>query len=165
MKNYYYLDFQNKQVGPIPLEELKQVGIRPDTKVWYQGAANWMSAIEVDELRILFPPGSYPNNTGAPFNGQSSNYGNTQPHTLPNSNVKPDNWLIWSIVVTILCCIPTGILAILESTKVDKLWACGDYEGANNSVKKAKTYVFISIGVGFVAFIISFIFGFMSSLL
>lgn len=70
---------------------------------------------------------------------------------------KPDNLLVWSILVTILCCWPLGIPAIINSAKVDKLWMAGDKLGAYEAAKKAKTFCFISLGVGIFVFVVYFI--------
>ncbi|WP_035757703.1 CD225/dispanin family protein [Hugenholtzia roseola] len=53
---------------------------------------------------------------------------------------KPDNNLVWAIVCTVACCLPLGIVAIIESTKVDKLYAQGDYSGAEQAAANAKKY-------------------------
>ena len=37
----------------------------------------------------------------------------------------PNNYLVWSILVTIFCCIPFGIVAIVKSSQVNGLWAQG----------------------------------------
>ncbi len=52
----------------------------------------------------------------------------------------PDNNLVWAIVCTILCCWPIGIFAIIKSTSVNKLWAQGDYAGAQKAADDAKKY-------------------------
>ena len=56
------------------------------------------------------------------------------------SMTKPDNNLVWAIVTTILCCLPTGIVSIIAATKVDNLWATGQYEAAIKEAKKAKDW-------------------------
>lgn len=81
-----------------------------------------------------------------------------------NVQQKPDNFLVWSILSTILCCLPLGIVAIIYSTKVDALWNSGDKNGAIDAAKKAKTFCLISLGVGLFAYIIFFIIGFISAM-
>lgn len=81
-----------------------------------------------------------------------------------NQNRKPDNLLVWSILSTVLCCVPLGIVAIIFSNKVDTLWAQGDYAGAEDAAKKAKLFCFIALGVGLVFDFICFILGLFSSL-
>ena len=77
---------------------------------------------------------------------------------------KPDNFLVWSILATVLCCVPSGIVAIIYSSRVNNLWDVKDYAGAANAAKNAKTWCFISLGLGFVVFVIAFITGFLGAL-
>ncbi len=57
---------------------------------------------------------------------------------------KPKDTLVWSIIITVLCCLPLGIPAILFSCKVDKLWKKGDYNGAIEAHKRAKRLIILS---------------------
>lgn len=54
--------------------------------------------------------------------------------------MKPDNYLVWAILCTILCCLPLGIVSIIYSSKVDGLYNSGDFAGAEDASKKAKNY-------------------------
>ena len=54
--------------------------------------------------------------------------------------MKPDNYLVWAILCTILCCLPFGIVSIIYSTKVDSLYNAGDYMGAQDAANKAKNF-------------------------
>lgn len=58
------------------------------------------------------------------------------------------NYLVWSILVTVLCCIPLGIPAIVYSAQVDTRLRLGDYQGAVDASQKAKTFCWISFGLG-----------------
>ncbi len=58
------------------------------------------------------------------------------------------NYLVQSILVTIFCCLPSGIAAIIFSSQVNSKLAIGDVEGAMASSKKAKLWCWISFGVG-----------------
>lgn len=75
-----------------------------------------------------------------------------------NTNQKPDNYLVWAILSTILCCWPLGIVAIIKSTKVDSLWLSGQYDLANQASNDAKKWAIISAICGAVGGFISFIF-------
>jgi hypothetical protein len=56
---------------------------------------------------------------------------------------------LWqSIVVTVLCCLPFGIPAIVYAAKVDGLRARGDIAGAMAASKSAKMWCSISLGLG-----------------
>jgi hypothetical protein len=50
------------------------------------------------------------------------------------------NYLVESILVTTLCCLPFGIVALLNSVRVDTEVARGDYAAANRSAEAAKKY-------------------------
>ena len=56
----------------------------------------------------------------------------------------PKNWLVESILVTILCCLPAGIVAIVYATQVNTKWNNGDYEGARKASKDAALWTKIS---------------------
>jgi Interferon-induced transmembrane protein len=71
------------------------------------------------------------------------------PPTGPSSaSANIPNYLIPAIVVTLLCCLPTGVASIIFATQVNAKVAAGDPEGAMASSKKAKLWLFISIGGG-----------------
>lgn len=68
-----------------------------------------------------------------------------QPYYQPNyaqsqRPMKPDNYLVWAILCTILCCLPLGIVSIIYSSKVDGLYNQGDYLGAQDAANKAKNF-------------------------
>lgn len=58
---------------------------------------------------------------------------------------KPDNYLAWSILTTILCCLPLGIVAIIKSGKVDSLWAEGRHDEAIQTAKDAKKWCIFGV--------------------
>lgn len=62
----------------------------------------------------------------------------------------PNNYLVWSILVTIFCCIPFGIVAIVKSSQVNGLWAQGRYAEAQASADAAKKWVIWSVVVGLI---------------
>jgi hypothetical protein len=62
--------------------------------------------------------------------------------------VKPKNWLVESILVTIFCCLPLGIVGIINASKVDGKYASGDYAGAQQSSAEAAKWTKIGFFVG-----------------
>jgi hypothetical protein len=71
----------------------------------------------------------------------------------------PPNYLIPAILVTLFCCLPGGIVAIIFATQVNSKYAAGDVQGAMNASKNAKTWTMISGGIGVVIIIIYLIIG------
>ena len=53
---------------------------------------------------------------------------------------KPDNYLAWAILTTLLCCMPFGIVAIVKATQVDTLWANGNYDEAEVAAQSSKKW-------------------------
>ncbi|MDO8848159.1 MAG: CD225/dispanin family protein [Coriobacteriia bacterium] len=92
------------------------------------------------------PPQQYP---------PPQQYGYTQPPTQP-----PKSGLGNAIAVTILCCLPLGIVSIVYATQVDKKWAMGDYAGSQQAAKKANMWASIAAAVGIVWIIVSGIIGY-----
>ena len=41
----------------------------------------------------------------------------------PAAGGPPDNKLVWSILVTLFCCLPFGIVAIIKSAEVNSKWS------------------------------------------
>ncbi len=58
------------------------------------------------------------------------------------------NYLVQAILVTIFCCLPFGIAAIVYAAQVNSKLQVGDYEGAVQSSEKAKQFCWISFGLG-----------------
>ena len=67
---------------------------------------------------------------------------------------KIPNYLAQSILVTLLCCLPLGIPAIIFAAQVNGKLAAGDVEGALNSSRIAKMWCWISFGLGLVVIVL-----------
>lgn len=153
MEEYYYLDANRQRRGPITPDDFLRCGITPDTLVWKNGMSDWRAAGTLPELasRFIAPP-------PPPASG-------SMPGTAASaSEAKPDNYLIWSILTTVLCCLPFGVVAIVYSAKVDSLWNTGDRAGAYDAAKNAKLFNIISAVGGIVAGIIIFFLSFIGAL-
>ena len=63
------------------------------------------------------------------------------------------NYLVPAII-SIFCCWPLAIPAIIFATQVNSKLAAGDTAGAEDSSKKAKMFSFIAIGLGVLGILI-----------
>ncbi len=61
---------------------------------------------------------------------------------------KPDSNLVWAILTTLLCCLPFGIVAIVYASKVDSLYAAGQYAEAQQASDNAKKWSILAAVVG-----------------
>lgn len=50
---------QNQQ-GPLDIEQLKQINIKKDTPIWYEGIENWTTAEKVEDLKSILPSNTVP---------------------------------------------------------------------------------------------------------
>lgn len=71
--------------------------------------------------------------------------------------------LVWAILVTIFCCLPTGIPAIVYAAQATSRAAAGDYEAAGRAAASAKTWITVSVVLGLLVvlfYVIMFAIGF-----
>jgi len=61
----------------------------------------------------------------------------------PNENKgnPPKTWLVESILVTLFCCLPFGVVAIVNSSKVESHFYAGNIEASERASKNAKIWV------------------------
>lgn len=66
----------------------------------------------------------------------------------PTHSAAPKTWLAESILVTIFCCLPFGIVGIVHAAKVDTAFNSGDYAGADRASSEAKKWTMIGFWIG-----------------
>ena len=91
------------------------------------------------------PPGAYP----PPPPPQGGGF--PPPGGQP---AQPSNYLAWSILSTLFCCLPLGVVAIVKSSQVNGLWAQGRYAEAQQSSEAAKKWALWSTIIGVVVLVI-----------
>jgi hypothetical protein len=64
------------------------------------------------------------------------------------------NYLVQSILVTLCCCVPLGIVAIVNAAQVNGHIAAGNYEAARNASEQARKWCTIGFFLGIVVNII-----------
>lgn len=74
----------------------------------------------------------------------------------------PSNHLAMSIITTLVCCLPAGIVSIVYASQVNSKFQAGDYEGAQKASKNAKIWWIVALVIGLVGIIgyLVFIFAF-----
>lgn len=58
------------------------------------------------------------------------------------------NYLVFAILATVFCCLPAGIPAIVYAAQVNSKLQAGDVAGAQVASNNAKTWCFVSAGLG-----------------
>ncbi|MBC7921137.1 MAG: CD225/dispanin family protein [Ferruginibacter sp.] len=69
----------------------------------------------------------------------------------------PKNWLVESILVTIFCCLPFGIVGIINAAAVNTKVAAGDFTGAAKSSQEAGKWTKIGFFAGIVVIVLYFV--------
>lgn len=80
-----------------------------------------------------------------------------QPYGARPVQAVPD-YLVWSILVTLFCCLIPGIVAIVKSASANGKRNAGDYIGALQDANAAKTWMWWSFGLGLAGSIMYIIF-------
>jgi hypothetical protein len=143
-------------MGPLTLDALKHAGISPATMVWNNTLPDWVEARSLPELADIFITGPAP----APAFSPKQEVPYQQMGGGINGQVRPpmpDNYLVWAILSTALCCLPLGIVSIINATKVTSAYQLGDYDGAKKASDDAKKWAIwsaVSAGIVWVIYII-----------
>lgn len=146
MTQYYYTDGKERY-GPFTIDQLRERNITSDTLVWKEGMPDWATANQLNELEVLFKTFSETNIPGIPIVPQV------------HLAVAPKNWLVESILVTCLCCLPLGIVGIIYSLKVEDLWFAGRHEEAQRAGREAGKWVKIAFIIGLITGVLFFMMG------
>jgi len=59
-----------------------------------------------------------------------------------------ENWLVEAILVTLLCCLPFGVVGIIFAAQVNTKQQAGDMEGAEKARRDAAKWTKIGFWVG-----------------
>lgn len=146
----YYILKDQKHDGPYTIDELRSFNIAPTTMVWAENLPGWTAAASVPELATyLFggaqDPATLPNggyqNCNQPYSQYAQPMGAQQP-------MCPKTWLVESILVTVLCCLPFGVVGIVKASQVESLYRAGNYAGAEKASKDAGKWTKIGAAVG-----------------
>lgn len=82
-----------------------------------------------------------------PYQAQQPQYAAPQPD---EAEPCPPTNLVWAIISTVLCCLPTGIVAIIYATKVTNKYRMGDIEGAKRDSETGAWWCIASIVLGII---------------
>jgi|SRR5690554_3763658 len=167
MKKYYYSSDGKSKEGPYDIHELINHKITQDTLIWHLDLDNWVKADTLEELSHIIikkepiPP-SLPEPKEKPKDDIPKEPVLPQPPLSPPSRpiaAPPKTWLVESILVTFLCCLPIGIAAIVNAAKVESRYLIGDIDAAQHHSEQAGKWVKLSLGLGLLVFIITFFMG------
>ena len=96
------------------------------------------------------------------YTQQAQNYGQQNQGYYQQNNFngmpqKPVNWvpyLILSIISTLCCCLPFGVVGIVFSAKINSAIMAGNLEEAQNNAKMARIWIIVSFAIGILTWLI-----------
>lgn len=164
----WYFAREGKQQGPVAearlLEMIRSGEVGGADLVWKDGMSGWEPVSKVPALAaalLAVPSGSSvppPRPAGAtPYLPPSRS---PQPvQVMPVGGERVPTYLWQAIVVTLVCCLPFGIVAIVYASRVSSLLYQGDYIAAKKASDRAKLWVNISVLAGVAIGLLSFVGG------
>lgn len=138
----YYILVNGGKQGPFSLEELYTKNISPSTMVWKTGLEDWVMAKDMPELTDLL--------ANMPPEPPKSNAGNN--YSMPKT------WLVESILVTLFCCLPFGIVGIVYSSQISSYFNHGNYAAAEEASRNAGKWTKIGFFTGISIYVLYLIF-------
>jgi len=69
-------------------------------------------------------------------------------------DIPPKTWLLESILVTLFCCMPLGLVGVVHAAKVDAYYTAGDIERAKRASADAKVWITASFITGLIIAIV-----------
>lgn len=156
----YWIVINDERIGPLTFEELKGYDLKADTPVWYAGLEDWIQADQVAELAELL------NSEGADIEENTEDEA-TEVVDAESESVSepaepvmaveekplrpcPPSYLVWAVLVVVLCCAPLGIPAIIYSSQVKTKYNKGDYSGARKASERAALWVILAFVGGLI---------------
>ncbi len=147
----YLVQRQGQQFGPYPIELLQRYVAEQRISLtdfaWSQGMPSWVPVSQIiGNISIPMRAAQHPSLPRA-----YPQYQQAQPIIVE----KPQNYLVSAIFVTLLCCLPLGIVSIVYASQVDSKFNAGDYAGARQASDSARTWYHAALIIGLLFIIIT----------
>ncbi len=155
----YWINHNGVQSGPVDLDAMKQMGLTSAAYVWHEGLADWVKITQLPELQGAYAMESETTGAvmGQPYQPQPQPASQPAPQQQPQYAEQPQQPepcpptnLVWAIISTVLCCIPTGIVAIFYALKVSNKYREGDIEGAKRASEVGAWWCIATIILGII---------------
>lgn len=151
MTKYYFVGKDNRSYGPVSPEEFAKWGLTPESLVCPVGGQAWVPLHSVPGLSEWLRPDRMEGR-------QTYQHPSVPPQVAGDvCSPPPSDYMAWAILATIFCCLPLGVVAIVKSSKVKKLWYAGYTDEAIRASRSAKNWCIWSMVGFFVAVILNLI--------
>lgn len=169
-----WIHLNGVQQGPYSKEEIAAMNLPTSTPVWYEGLPRWIPACQAPALADIFDP-ALRNAAGEAETEADAVCVETEGTTVCAAESaggtataayaarytdrprRPDTFLAWSIILTLCCCTPFSLAAIVTGAISNTRYNRGDYAGARRMSHATEWLVIIAITLGIVSLPISMI--------
>ena len=94
-----------------------------------------------------------------PWGGQQPSWSSAGASHGQGAAANVDTWLWQSIVATVLCCLPAGIVGIVFAAQANSAKNVGDVTTAREKARLARIWTLVSVGIGVVTILVFLVFG------
>lgn len=180
MATKYWVNIDGIQSGPISRDELANIDFNPEvTYVWHEELDDWQRIDRLSEFADIVagksvqqsvtpppipsepeepivppvppvpPVPEEPIVPPVPSEPEAFIVPSVPPVPAPSEAEAPTN-LVWAVIVTVMCCQITGIIAIVYGAMTSTANSAGNYEKARHYSDIAQIWVMVSIALGLV---------------
>lgn len=163
----YWVSINNNQVGPMSLDEVIALNPSADMLVWHPGMPDWDKAANLPELAHLFGDDYEECVEGETVEGEpqpeqtieepvqepAPKAEDVKPQPLQETAPAepcPPNYLVWTVLVTVMCCVPLGVISLIYSSQVKTKYTAGDIEGAKKASSKTELWLILAFVLGLI---------------
>ncbi len=162
----YFAMIDGGQTEPMEIEQLVELGLRPDTYVWCKGMADWQQAREVADIcrhfrrrlhdrlhPVVEEAEVLPAVPENPEIGELKNYWQVRgeiinQHREETPDTPPSACPRWLLLLAFLCFFPLAIAAVLANRKSLEAWNARDNSEAHHAASRAKMLAGIAVCLG-----------------
>ncbi|MFI3268016.1 MAG: CD225/dispanin family protein [Rikenellaceae bacterium] len=147
-KTYFIIDAHGVEKGPVALNLIKKNGINHDTMVWFYGLPFWVKAKTIPEFVKHLREIGIESKEDLPALNKTNDrhkesilkniYANDSEKEQIAAATQPKSWMLRSILVTIFCFFPFGIMGIINSARISTLWQSERYAESLEASEQAK---------------------------
>lgn len=153
----WYYTQNDTQCGPVTQGQLAEMirnrTVLPRELAWREGLQDWQIIEGIDTFKRFIPPPTIAALAPLDYPQPQTQSGIKRP--LDNPYQQPvtrrpqqmNNGMVLAIISAVCSLIP-GIIAIAYASQVNGFFARGDYERAEKSAKTAKMWIWIAFGWG-----------------
>jgi hypothetical protein len=142
-----HISKNGQNIGQFLLVEVNRMlqsgQISADDLAWQDGMPQWVPVRSIPGVVLGVPT--------IPAHPQAA-------HSSGFAPANVSNYLVQSILVTLFCCLPLGIVAIINAAQVNNKLVAGDMAGALVASRKAKMWCWWSLGLSIVFWLIYIVF-------